>query len=334
MIASPAGDILLSTHALEAQPDAALSEAMRNAAAAGQVVMTDFHAADGGNVIDVVAPVPGPDGQAFSLLIVRSDPNRSLYPLLQTWPVASRTSETVLVRRDGDAVLFLSNPPGRRDVALNLRVPVTRTTVPAVRAALGTVGRWDGVNEDGSEVVSDLRTIPDSPWSMVAEIDRSEALSLAAARDRAIAAFVLLTIGAHRYGAVRVRPPAAAQRVPSAGPGAAEARSRHPPLRVRAEVRRGHGAARRQRGHDHRREWTGERILRVQRGGAPGAEHVGPESPRSGRRGQCAVARGDGAESRRLRNHSPPAGQNNVSRRVQHEAHHRRGPPVPPRDHP
>ena len=48
---------------------------------------------------------------------------------------ASRTGETLLVRRDGNDVLFLNELRHPRDPAITLRIPLDRVNVPAVMAA-------------------------------------------------------------------------------------------------------------------------------------------------------------------------------------------------------
>jgi PAS domain S-box-containing protein len=193
-VCSTAGRLLSASPHGPTRPDDGLLHLVREAADTRRVVISEMHRADGLNVIDVVAPILDADGRSTAALVVRSDSNRSLAPLLQSWPVASRTAETLLLAREGDTVLFLTNPKGRPGTALELRVPLTQIRVAAVQAALGTRGRWDGVDEGGNPVVADLRAIPDSPWLLVAEIHTSEALAGASARDRAILAFVLLTI--------------------------------------------------------------------------------------------------------------------------------------------
>jgi signal transduction histidine kinase len=77
---------------------------------------------------------------------------------------------------------------------LNLRIPLTRTDVPAVQAALGTTGIFEGLDYRGIEVVTDIRPIPDSPWYMVAKVDRKEIMAGIGRQGGLILLFVLLGI--------------------------------------------------------------------------------------------------------------------------------------------
>jgi len=57
--------------------------------------------------IDVMAPLLTAD-EIVGFVLLRIDPGKFLYPLIQSWPTPSPTAETLLVRRDGRDVLFLA----------------------------------------------------------------------------------------------------------------------------------------------------------------------------------------------------------------------------------
>jgi PAS domain S-box-containing protein len=122
-------------------------------------------------------PTPGVSAGAatpLGVLQLEIDPGDFLWPLIQGWPTASPTAETLLLRREGNEVLYLNELRHRTNTALRLRLPLTRTDVPAVRAALGEVGLREGVDYRGARVFAATRAIPDSPWRMVAKMDQAE----------------------------------------------------------------------------------------------------------------------------------------------------------------
>ena len=43
-------------------------------------------------------------------VLPQADPNDFLFPVLQSWPTLSETGETLLVRRDGDEILYINEP--------------------------------------------------------------------------------------------------------------------------------------------------------------------------------------------------------------------------------
>lgn len=150
----------------------------------------------GGSVplLEVIAPLftgSGSSAKPIGAIVLQNDARKSLYPLVQSWPVPSRSAEALLVRRDGDAVLYLNELRHREDTALNLRIPLTQTDVPAVMAVLGTEGLVEGRDYRGVEVLSVLKPIPDSPWFLVAKADAAEVFAAWRFRSFLILALIL-----------------------------------------------------------------------------------------------------------------------------------------------
>jgi len=156
--------------------------------------------------LDIAAPVLGHSARPVAVLLLRSNPSRDLYPLIQKWPTASPTAETLLVRRAGERVLFLNALRHSTKPALSLSLPLTSRDVPAVQAALGTTGTMEGTDYRGRRVVAHIGRVPSSPWIMIAKLDRSEVSAEATWRSRSIAALVALTVAAAwALGAALVR---------------------------------------------------------------------------------------------------------------------------------
>jgi PAS domain S-box-containing protein len=152
-------------------------EAMRSR----QVLLSDFRmgGAQGKNiVITIVAPLIAFDGKnnadIVGALLLITDPYNYLYPAINTWPTPSKSAETLLVRRDGDNVLFLNELRHQKGSALSLRIPLTNTQLPAAKAVLGETEVTEGNDYRGVSVVAALRRIPDTSWFMVAKVDKDE----------------------------------------------------------------------------------------------------------------------------------------------------------------
>lgn len=149
----------------------------RQALAEGQVIFTDLHydSGLGGPHMGLNVPIRSTfQGKPDGAVLLGIDPNQFLYPLIESWPGASRSAETLLVRREGNEVLFLSELRHREGAALRLRLPLSDMQVPAVRAALGLQGIVDGHDYRGTRVLAAIRKVPDSPWSLVAKVDADE----------------------------------------------------------------------------------------------------------------------------------------------------------------
>ena len=82
------------------------------------------------------------DHPTVGALFFRIDPYQILYPLIQSWPTPSRTSETLLVRRAGEEVVFLNELRHQKNTALTLRFPLTKENLPGSKAARGGKEWW------------------------------------------------------------------------------------------------------------------------------------------------------------------------------------------------
>ena len=144
----------------------------------GQVTFTDFYRDTPGGPIRLALLAPiyagGLHSRPLGVLVLRIDPEVSLYPFIQEWPAPSSTAETLLVRREGNNVLFLNELKFEQNTALNLRIPLADTQVLAVKAVLGQTGIVQGMDYRGVPVIGYVGAVPDSPWFLVARMDTAE----------------------------------------------------------------------------------------------------------------------------------------------------------------
>jgi two-component system cell cycle sensor histidine kinase/response regulator CckA len=166
---------------------------------AKKVIMSDLQRDEKTHEIYLELFVPllisqGRDTFCFGLLLARIDPYRILYPLIQTWPSASRTSETFLVRREGDDVLFLNELRHAKSPALSFRLPLSQQGLPAALALQGKEGIVEGPDYRGVPVLAALRGVPDSPWFLVAKVDLDEVYGPLHGRGFLVIMLVLILI--------------------------------------------------------------------------------------------------------------------------------------------
>jgi len=159
--------------------DAHYVEKAREALREREVVMLDLHRASSGHPIHLSFLVPvGIKPQAGQLadgvLLFEVDPQRFLYPLIQSWPTPSKTAETLLVRREGDEALFLNELRHRKGTAMVLRHPLNDPQLPAALGLRGETGIIEGVDYRGEPVVAVTRPVPGTSWVMVAKVDAAE----------------------------------------------------------------------------------------------------------------------------------------------------------------
>ena len=196
LLLDAAGNILLAAKDAPDPVDPATELAIAAALANPEAVLSELYRTPAGVIVlDVAVAVRDAGGRPAAAVILRSGSVESyLYPLIQTWPTPSRSAETFLVRQIGGEVVYLNELRHQSNTALSLRVPLTRTDIPAVQAVLGRRGEFEGKDYRGMDVLADLRPIPGSSWFLMAKVDTDEILAEAHYRTKVIASFVVYGI--------------------------------------------------------------------------------------------------------------------------------------------
>jgi PAS domain S-box-containing protein len=158
-------------------PAAALAAALAD----GKPRLVDLHRSDSGEIVyGVVHPLhagtrrqASPDGALYAEL----GANSQLYPILQNWPMPSRSGEAVLFRVEGSEVVMLGtlrNAPER--APLTLRFPVSAPDILASKAARTGVDQvFDGIDYRGVHSLGSFVRIDGTPWTLGAKMSIDEA---------------------------------------------------------------------------------------------------------------------------------------------------------------
>jgi len=142
-------------------------------------ILTDLHRNDKIKYIhlELVVPLINPwrkDTSVFGLLAIRIDPGEILYPLVQTWPVPGKTTESLLVRKEGNEILYLSGLRFRKNSELELTKSLSEEKLTEAMAVRGLEETADGVDYNGASVLAAMKKVPGSPWYLVAKVHQSE----------------------------------------------------------------------------------------------------------------------------------------------------------------
>lgn len=146
-------------------------------------ILTDLHKTK--NVryshLDLIIPLLNTwkkDSTLFGLLALRINPGETLYPLIQTWPVPSKTAESLLIRQEGDRIIYLNDLRFKKNAELVLQKSVSEEKLPGAMAVRGIEGTTDGVDYRGASVVAAMKKVPGSLWYLIAKIDHNEVFSV------------------------------------------------------------------------------------------------------------------------------------------------------------
>ena len=175
-------------------PEAALRQAIAQTAADGGFRLNDVHPVDAAGLayrIDFLLPLP----EAAGVLALSADPLTLLFPMAQSWPIPSDSSEALLLRVEGDQVAFIT-PPHRSDARpTEQRVPLADTALSSLRDRKDEKGIFEGRDFRGIEVLAAFEAVPGTPWHIEAKTDTEEVLQPLRRQAGQIFAMVLLAIG-------------------------------------------------------------------------------------------------------------------------------------------
>jgi PAS domain S-box-containing protein len=161
------------------EPPPLLSGLLKQAQQRREVVMTDLHrdATNGLVHLDILFPIfedAEPKKGLLAVVLLKVDARHFLFPLIQSWPTPSRTAESLLVRREGNDVLYLNDLRHKRDSAMALRLPITSPNLPAAKVLQSDTNVVQGTDYRGIPVVAAGRLVPGTSWAIVSKMDREE----------------------------------------------------------------------------------------------------------------------------------------------------------------
>ena len=168
-------------------------------AARGKPLLTDLYlTADGLPQMAMISPVAGRNsgGKPRFLLAALIDPATELYPLIKASPLFFVSAETLLVRQEGEDVLFLNELEYSRDSALKLKRRMDTKDLPAAAALRGVAGFFEGTDYRGVKVFSATDPFEGSNWAIVTKIDQDILLAPVKNKERLLLLELVLAAGA------------------------------------------------------------------------------------------------------------------------------------------
>ncbi len=175
-LATPEGELLAAAGAAPVMDQETLSE-LREAAKAKEAAWGDFFQPEknGPVWIDALAPVRAASGAA--VLVERSERKTFFNSLLSAWPSPSKSAELLLMERSGGQVRLLDAPRLAPGPPRSFGEPLAMPFLAEAKELSGLGGPLEGMDDRGKEVLAHLGKVPDSPWFIVAKVDKSEALA-------------------------------------------------------------------------------------------------------------------------------------------------------------
>ncbi|MDX9811142.1 MAG: PAS domain S-box protein, partial [Bacteroidales bacterium] len=173
LVSFPDRDTLVGDH---------LRPMLTELAANPEIILTDIHQTSKVSFIhlDLLIPIisrTAVDTSLSGFLAFRIDPTDLLYPSIQTWPLPSKTAESLLIREEGDSVYYFNEPKFRRNTEVVIKASKGAGDLASAMAVRGIESTLDGIDYRGKRVIAAMKKVPESTWHLVAKIDRDEVLA-------------------------------------------------------------------------------------------------------------------------------------------------------------
>jgi PAS domain S-box-containing protein len=171
------GNLLASTMTTDSGVPGHITAYLQTDRLPTEITWIDFHRHEDGSIrLAILSPIflQTDVSVPLGMLVFEISPEQWLYPYLQTWPLSSSTAETLLVEDDGDAALFLTPVRFNPDASLKLKIPLTDSRVLAVKGVIGIRGVVEGLDYRGREVIGSIQEVPNSPWILIARMDKED----------------------------------------------------------------------------------------------------------------------------------------------------------------
>ncbi len=176
---------LLSTQRKESngipQLDETVKRTVQQAARQGNILSTDLYRIANEPSqhvhLDYIAPIHVSGGKPGYFIVLQINANDFLFPLIESWPVPSASAETLLVRRDGDDVLYLNKLRHHPDAALKLRAPLSHASLLSAQAIEGQTRTGEtlkGTDYRDKPVLGVIQSIAGASWFLISQMDQRE----------------------------------------------------------------------------------------------------------------------------------------------------------------
>lgn len=178
--------------------DAKLGRAIAETAASGGFFLNDLRGIQEPDYcIDFLVPVHAGEagGQPEAVLVLSADPRESLFQTVQSWPIPSASSETLLMRPGKDGIAYLTP---RRQAGGNPQDVVGSIAIAdplAAQAARQSEGVVEGMDYRGKPVLAAFQPVAGTSWLIVTKTDTDEVMLPLRQQARLILLVILLATG-------------------------------------------------------------------------------------------------------------------------------------------
>lgn len=130
---------------------------------------------------------PSSPGKIIGVAAIVVGMDESFYPIFAGWPGMGRTGDVLIVRKEGDYIVFLSHTRFLTYTPLELRFTLDKSPKQALYAASGREGIIEAADYRGVKALATYRYIPETKWGLVVKEDSDQAFAPVTQLERRVA---------------------------------------------------------------------------------------------------------------------------------------------------
>jgi PAS domain S-box-containing protein len=196
MLTSVGGEFLFSSdgsiHVMTEEQLSGINDAVEN----GKASSSDLYVSKEDNIrlLDFIAPYYSDDATIKAVLIFSMNPESHLFPILESWPWKSESSETILVKIYKDTIVILSDANYIASSDFPLKIARSDIKYASAKKEANMAMIYDGTDYRGHHVMAYVNRVPGTPWTLVSKTDAKEVLEGLSYKAAAIIIIALLLV--------------------------------------------------------------------------------------------------------------------------------------------
>jgi len=154
------------------------TDSLKIAKKSGKIITTDIYCDTINNSLSIDNYIPVyHNSKLISAIILKTDPYKMLYPMLNDWYVENYTGETLIIKQVEDSILYISPSRFQTISPLSLKISLNEDKLLSHRIIKQDPEVVEGKDYRGVEVLADIRTVGNTGWYLINKIDQKEVYS-------------------------------------------------------------------------------------------------------------------------------------------------------------
>jgi len=198
LLVDPAGLVHLSTSSAEKTIGPHAKALVRQALLTNTAMLSDIHTVATVSYphLDLVAPIMLQQGKTvvpIGALVIRIDPRKFLFPLIEAWPTPSRTAESLLIRSEGGEAVFLNDLRHGKVSSSFFQIPLSKRQEMAAILARGEKKILEINDYRGVPVLAAIQPVLGTSWFLISKVDQEE-IYAPISKQAAFLSFIVLAL--------------------------------------------------------------------------------------------------------------------------------------------